>query len=135
MPMRPATLALAVLLGACASLGPPLPPAPTAAEIVQMAKDGVASDAIIKRIEASHAIYPLPASELAKLREQGVPDQVIDYMQRTYIDAVRLDEYLRGREAYLAVRLACVRPAVPVSLWLALSLLGLAALNEAARPR
>ena len=101
MPMRPATLALAVLLGACASLGPPLPPAPTAAEIVQMAKDGVASDAIIKRIEASHAIYPLPASELAKLREQGVPDQVIDYMQRTYIDAVRLDEYLRGREAYL----------------------------------
>jgi hypothetical protein len=92
--------ALAALLGACASFGPPLPPAPTTAEIVQMAKDGVAPEAIIKRIEASRAVYPLPASELAKLREQGVPDQVINYMQRTYIDAVRFDEYLRARDAY-----------------------------------
>lgn len=65
-----------------------------------MAKDGVAPEAIIKRMEASRAVYPLPASALAKLREQGVPDQVIDYMQRTYIDAVRFDEYLRARDAY-----------------------------------
>src|SRR5262245_1451621 len=98
MPLRLITLACAALLAACASLEPPLPPAPTTAAIVQMAQEGVAPDTIIKRIEASRAVYPLPASALAKLREQGVPDQVIDYMQRTYIDAVRVDEYLRGRD-------------------------------------
>jgi hypothetical protein len=101
MRLRLTSLAFVALLGACASLEPTLPPAPTTAEIVRMAKDGVAPDAIIKRIEASRAVYPLPASELARLREQGVPDQVIDYMQRTYIDAVRLNEYLRARDAYV----------------------------------
>jgi hypothetical protein len=100
MRLHPSVFALAALLGACASFGPPLPPAPTTAEIVQMAKEGLAPEAIIKRIEASRAVYPLPASELAKLREQGVPDQVIDYLQRTYIEAVRFGEYLRARDAY-----------------------------------
>ncbi|MET0679501.1 MAG: hypothetical protein ABWZ41_00720 [Burkholderiales bacterium] len=92
-------LAFALLVAGCASLGP-LPPPPTTAEILKMAKDGVAPDEIIKRIEASEGVYPLSASELARLREQGVPDQVIDYLQRTYIDAVRFDEYLRARDAY-----------------------------------
>jgi hypothetical protein len=93
-------LVLAALVAGCASLGPPLPPQPTTAEIVQMAKDGMPPAAIIQRIAASQGVYPLPASELAKLREQGVPDAVIDYMQRTYIDAVRFDEYLRARDDY-----------------------------------
>ncbi len=92
-------LAFVLLVAGCASFEP-LPPPPTTAEIVKMAKEGVAPDEIIKRIEASQGVYPLSASELAKLREQGVPDQVIDYLQRTYIDAVRFDEYLRARDAY-----------------------------------
>ena len=95
-----ASLLLAAAIGGCASLEP-LPPAPTVAEIVQMAQTGQSADAIIQRVQASRAVYQLPASELAKMREQGVPDKVIDYLQQSYIDAVRYAEWLRARDAYL----------------------------------
>ena len=95
-------LALILLMGAltgCASLEK-LPPPPTVAEIVQMAKTGQSADAIIQRIAASRGIYQMPASELARLRDQGVPDKVIDYMQQTYIEAVRYEEWRRAGDAY-----------------------------------
>ena len=94
------TLLLVIALAGCAGLEP-LPPAPTIAEIVQMAKNGQSADAIIQRMQKSRAVYQIPASELAKLREQGVPDKVIDYMQQTYVDAVRYWEWVRARDAYL----------------------------------
>jgi hypothetical protein len=94
-----ATLLLVAALSGCAGLEP-LPPPPTIAEIVQMAKSGQGEDAIIQRIQESRAVYQLPASELAKMREQGVPDKVIDYIQHTYIEAVRYSEWLRARDAY-----------------------------------
>ena len=94
-----ATLLLVAALAGCAGLEP-LPPPPTIAEIVQMAKSGQGADAIIQRIQESRAVYQLPASELAKMREQGVPDKVIDYIQQTYIEAVRYSEWLRARDAY-----------------------------------
>ena len=50
--------------------------------------------------QESRAVYPLPASELAKLREQGVPDRVIDHMQQSHIDSERYMEWLRARDAY-----------------------------------
>lgn len=87
-----------VALAGCATT--PLPPPPTAAEIVQMAKEGQSADAIIQRIQQSRAVYQLSATQLAQLREQGVPDKVIDYMQQTYIDAVRFSEWMRARDAY-----------------------------------
>jgi len=94
-----AVLLLASAVAGCAT-APKLPPAPTTAEIVQMAKDGQAAEAIIQRMQQSIAVYPLPASELAKLREQGVPDKVIDHMQQTYIEAVRYQEWARARDSY-----------------------------------
>ncbi len=66
-----------------------------------MSAANVPADEIVKRMRESRAVYRLPASELAKLREQGVPDKVIDHMQRTYIEAERYDEYLRARDRYL----------------------------------
>lgn len=66
-----------------------------------MAKSGQSAEAIIQRMGESRAVYQLPASELARLREQGVPDRVIDYMQQTYLDAVRYQEWARMRDAYL----------------------------------
>ena len=94
-----AFLAAAFVAG-CASLEPRLPPPPATAEIVQMAKDGMTADAIIARIEAARGVYPLRASEFARLRAEGVPDRVIDAMQRTYVDAVWFDGYMRARDAY-----------------------------------
>jgi len=94
-----AAFVLVSLLGGCASLGPP--PRPTTAEIVQMARDGIVAEEIVKRIAASRAVYPLPASALARLRGEGVPDEVVDFMQRTYLDAAWLDGFLRARDAEL----------------------------------
>ena len=42
----------------------------------------------------SGTVYRLKASQLAQLKEEGVPDSVIDYMQETYLDAVRNDQAL-----------------------------------------
>jgi hypothetical protein len=100
--MRVHAIALlaAGFVAGCTSLEPRLPPPPTTAEIVQMAKDGMTADGIIARIDAARGVYPLPASESARLRAEGVPDRVIDSMQRTYVDAVWLDGYLRARDAY-----------------------------------
>ncbi|HKA43473.1 MAG TPA: hypothetical protein VKF40_15950 [Burkholderiales bacterium] len=94
-----ALVLLAGTLAGCASQEK-LPAPPTVAEIVQMAKTGQSADAIIQRIAESRGIYQMPASQLARLSEQGVPDKVIDYMQQTYIDAVRYEEWRRAGDAY-----------------------------------
>jgi hypothetical protein len=94
-------LAVAALAAGCAASGPPLPPPPTPDEIVSLSAVGVPADDIIRRMREARAAYRLPASELARLHERGVPNAVIDYMQRTYIEAERHDEYLRTRERYL----------------------------------
>jgi hypothetical protein len=90
-------LIAAILFGACASLGK-IPPAPTTAEIVQLSKDGVPAGEIIRRIDESRAVYRLSASALAQLRAQGVSDEVINYMQQTYIASVRDEEWYRARQ-------------------------------------
>lgn len=89
-----------VWMSGCASLGEPLPPAPTLAEIVEASKGADTPKQIIDRMRASRAVYRLPASELAKLRDQGVSDAVIDYMQRVHLDVVRFEESIRARQFY-----------------------------------
>jgi hypothetical protein len=83
------TLALA---GCAAVQGPP-PPSPE--DVVALARSGAGAQDIVRRMQESGAVYPLSASQLARLREQGVPDEVIDYMYRTYIDEVRREEAMR----------------------------------------
>ncbi|MDD3518927.1 MAG: hypothetical protein PHQ14_11305 [Chromatiales bacterium] len=87
-----------LLLGGCATT-PRVPP-PTTTDIVEMSKTGAPPATIIERIQASGAIYDLPASELARLRDQGVPDPVIDAMQQTQIDAARRQGYRAARESW-----------------------------------
>jgi hypothetical protein len=98
MRLRFVLVLAAALVAGCAS-PPPLRPPPTTAEIVQMAKDGASAETIIQRIEALRGVYPLPASEFARLRAEGVPDQVIDYMQRTYLNATWFDGWQRGLDS------------------------------------
>jgi hypothetical protein len=38
-------------------------------------------------------VYYLSATQLAKLREQGVPDKVVDYMQQTQLEDLRRQNY------------------------------------------
>jgi hypothetical protein len=87
--------AVSFLLEGCATTSARKKTAPvTVAEILQMSKDKVPPDEMIKKMHESGTVYRLKASELAKLKEEGVPDKVINYMQKTYIDAVRRHQYL-----------------------------------------
>jgi len=72
------------LLGGCATLGieqssPPV----TVSEVIQMSKEGVPTDTILDKMRES---------QLSELRDQGVADQVIDYIQQTYLYVVRHDQ-------------------------------------------
>ena len=71
------------LLSGCAS--PPSKPQVTVDQVVAMAKDGVASDAVIEKMRDSKSVYPLSASKLLELKHEGVPDEVLDYMEQTYL--------------------------------------------------
>ena len=73
----------------CASVPDERPAPVSVAEILDMSKDGVPPDQIIQEISESGTVYRLQASQLADLEKQGVPPAVIDYMQQTYLDAVR----------------------------------------------
>jgi hypothetical protein len=97
--MRPCCVIFFTLIaGGCATLQGPPPPTPD--EIVALARAGAPAQDIIRRMEEAGAVYPLSASQLARLREQGVPDEVIDYMHRGYIDEVRREEAMRQSFLY-----------------------------------
>ncbi len=81
-------------LAGCATLGIKKPSPVTVADIVKMSKDNVPADEIIRKMRESRTVYRLRASELARLKEEGVPDAVIDYMQQTYLNAVRRNQAL-----------------------------------------
>jgi hypothetical protein len=63
----------------------------TVPQIVKLAREGIPADDLIARLEVSGTVYRLKASQLATLERMGVPAKVIDYMQQTYLDAVRND--------------------------------------------
>jgi len=82
--------------GGCASLsGDPMGPPPdpvTVKEILEMTKAGIPPQIIIDKMKQSRTVYRIKASQLVQLKEMGVPDEVINYMQQTYIDAARQDQ-------------------------------------------
>ena len=88
-------LTAVALLGGCATTGARQAIMP--AQVVEMAKAGESADAIIKKLQDSGTVYQLSAAEVVRLHNDGVPDAVIDYMQSTYVDAVRWEE---SRRAY-----------------------------------
>jgi hypothetical protein len=88
-------LAGSALLGGCATLGfgqnkPPV----LVSEVVRMSEEGIPPETIVKKMRDSQSVYPLSAAQLAQLHDQGVQDQVINYMQQTHLDAVRREQDL-----------------------------------------
>jgi hypothetical protein len=97
-----AWLALVLLVaGGCSTLGAPRPAPPTAEEVVRLSREGVGADEIIRRMDQSGAVYRLPVSQLANLRNQGVPDSVIGYMNQTDIEAARREEAFFQANRYM----------------------------------
>jgi hypothetical protein len=96
MPARFPSAAVALLgvvllaLAACSTISGP--PPVTVPEIVAMSKSGARPGDIIERIRDSGTVYRLTASQLAELEKQGVAPGVIDYMQQTYLHAVRREQ-------------------------------------------
>ena len=81
---------IAVLfLQSCAIYYPYAQQAVTVPDILQMSKDGMSSKDIIKKMRKSKSVYTLKADQLAKLRDEGVTDSVINYMEKTHINAIR----------------------------------------------
>jgi hypothetical protein len=86
-------LALLILTAGCAEIEPRPRPAPvTVSEVVRLSGQGVAAKDIVRRMRAAGTVYRLNASQLARLHDRGVADAVINYMQRTYLRAVRRRE-------------------------------------------
>jgi hypothetical protein len=71
------------LLCGCAS--PPSKPQVTVDEVVTMSKQGTPADAVIEKMRDSESVYRLSASKLLELKREGVPGEVLDYMEHTYL--------------------------------------------------
>ena len=67
----------------------------SAEDIIAMARARETSTQIISKLQAANGFYPLRAGDLVRLHEQGVPLDVLDYMQDTYIRGVRREERFR----------------------------------------
>ena len=76
------------LLSGCAILAPSKP-AVTVGEVIQMSKEGVPAQTIVQRMRDSETVYRLTAAQLAELHDLGVADPVLNYMQRSFIEAER----------------------------------------------
>ena len=59
-----------------------------------MSQTHARADEIVARMRRSGTVYRLTGSQLAYLHDERVPDTVIDYMQRTYLRAVRRNQFL-----------------------------------------
>ena len=82
-----ASIALLLLVAACASIDsqPPL----TGADIVILAKSGKTAPEIIDALKRTDTVLSLQASDYVKLHDEGVPDEVLDYLQLALINEIR----------------------------------------------
>lgn len=83
-----------IVLNSCVVYNPDHMASLPVSDIVQMSKDGVSSRDIIDQIRGSHSVYTLRADQLAKLSKEGVQDSVINYMEKTHMDAVRRNQVM-----------------------------------------
>lgn len=92
------TAAIVVSFAGCATFDQPRPEPVTVPQIIAMAKKGMPAQDIIAKMKASRTVYRLKATRLARLEKEGVPGKVIDYMQKTYIEAVRRNTRFRDQQ-------------------------------------
>ena len=93
-----ACTALAVLSGCAGVMKRPDPL--TTDDIVRLVKAETPSSDIIQRLRETRTVLPLTGSQFAKLREQGVPDDVLDHLQHAYLGAVEFDARMRYQGLY-----------------------------------
>lgn len=83
-----ALLAASFMLAACASVEPRPKPL-TGEDIVALARSGAGAAQIIEELKRTDTVIPLSASEIVRLHGAGVPDAVLDHLQRAQIEEIR----------------------------------------------
>jgi hypothetical protein len=78
---------LLALIAGCATVDPPKPL--SGADVVALAKDGKTPQQIIDELKRTDTVIPLQASDIVALHESGVPNEVLDYLQRAQIEEMR----------------------------------------------
>jgi hypothetical protein len=96
--MRTLAFPLLLALAGCAALD--APPPLSGAQIVELARAGRSAPEIIAELERTATVLPLSASDIVNLHEAGVPEPVLDYLQRVQIDAMLWEERNRWWYGY-----------------------------------
>ena len=79
-----------LLLASCASLQGP--PPLSGADIVALSKSGRGPAEIIAELQRTNTVLSLQASDIVGLHNAGVPNEVLDYLQRAQIEELRWRE-------------------------------------------
>jgi hypothetical protein len=87
----------AILLSGCAARHIPRP---TLDDVVQMSQDGRPAEEIVRVLQQSHAVYPLTASQILSLHENGVDISVLDYLQSEYAARIRHEERMNYQGSF-----------------------------------
>jgi hypothetical protein len=91
-------LLAAVALAGCATAEKRVPM--TLEQVIQHSKAGTPPADIINQLKESRTVFEVSGSQFAKLREEGVDDSVLDFIQRTYVASVEMDTRLRYQSMY-----------------------------------
>lgn len=74
-----------LLFAGCASVGDqPL----SAGEVVALSREGKSPKEIIDELQRTNTVIPLSASDYVVLHDEGVPNEVLDHLQRVQMDAL-----------------------------------------------
>ncbi|MFO1319609.1 MAG: hypothetical protein U1F52_08340 [Burkholderiales bacterium] len=76
------------------------PPPLTVEQVVALSKAGTPAEAVIRQLRESRTVLALSGSQYAKLRSDGVADEVLDYLQHSYVSAVEFDTRMRYQGMY-----------------------------------
>ena len=88
-----------MLFVGCATT-PPRPPALTQTDIISMVKAGMTDEDIMRRIDDTRTVFRLSSEDVVRLRNEGVPDRIVNYMLDTYTRAALAEQHRRDAANY-----------------------------------
>lgn len=90
--------ALATLAAGCTTT--PKREPMTLDQVITLSKQGMQPADIINQLKDTRTVFELSGSQYAKLKESGVDDSVLDYIQRTFVTSVEFETRMRYQSLY-----------------------------------
>lgn len=91
-----AAISSTFVITGCATLGNSTPPL-TIDQLVERAKKGESNESLLASVRASGERFSLTGSEFAKLKERGLPEPLLDELQRRELQAARDEEWMKNQ--------------------------------------